>query len=112
MNVRSLLAIGLVTLAAFVGGCGGADCKSLCEDAKACDGADKDLDCADSCADAVKQRDASGCTAEYDKIISCQAAKADVCDTKDTSCDDEGKAYGECFVKFCTDNPDDENCKF
>lgn len=110
MNVRSLLALGLLTLAAFVGGCGGADCTSLCEDGKACDGANQDTDCAASCADSIDRADASGCRAEYDAIVSCGAGLADICDA--SSCADESTKFGECFTKFCTDNPDDEACSF
>ena len=110
MNVRSLLALGLLTLAAFVGGCGGADCTSLCEDYNNCDGVTKNNDCAGTCSDGAADADATGCRGEYDASISCAAGRADICDNTDTSCNDEGTKLFECVVKFCTENPDDKVC--
>lgn len=110
MNVRSLLALGLLSLAVFAGGCGGADCTSLCEDANACEGATENTDCAGTCADALEVADGTSCRSQYDSYVSCAAGRPDICDATDTACNADATSYVNCVVKFCTDNPMDAAC--
>lgn len=99
----------LLECAGSIPGLGGS-CTSLCERANQCDGVTANSDCAGACADSQAQADGAGCSAEWDGIVACSAQRDDICDTTDTSCNDEAQQYVNCFVKFCTDNPDDKIC--
>ena len=89
-------------LSAAVVGCGGADCESLCEDAKSCEGASQSVDCQASCDKTEKLNDAAGCTSQYDDMLSC-ADGADVCDAN--ACKSEAEAYGKCITDYCMKDP-------
>jgi hypothetical protein len=108
---KVILAFGLIGILGALGlGCGGgADCVSSCNAANACDGATKVPDCQKYCDDgeaaAAKINTATGCGAAYDTAASCAYGRADVCDTTDTSCNDEITAYTKCVTDACTKDP-------
>jgi len=49
----------------------------------------------------------AGCSAEFDTLYSCGTG-GDPCDSG--RCSAETSAYTDCFVAFCTDNPDSPAC--
>ena len=100
MNLKKITIVPMLAMALFAVGCG-ADCESLCEDAKDCDDASdevKDADCAKSCEDAQKAVEKAGCEDQYDDLISC-AGGEDVCDPDSDACASESKAFTKCMTE-------------
>jgi len=97
MNLKKITIVPMLAMALFAVGCG-ADCESLCEDAKECDGADKDVDCGKQCDEAEKA--AEGCEDEYDDYVSCVGDLDDICKFDPTEdCKSETEAFGKCLAK-------------
>jgi hypothetical protein len=98
MNLKKITMVPMLAMALFAVGCG-ADCESLCEDAKECDGAEQDVDCAKSCEDAQKAAEDAGCEDEYDDVVSCAGDQDDICKPDADACKSESEAFGKCLAK-------------
>src|SRR5262245_60191597 len=99
MNLKKIMMVPMLALSLFAVGCG-ADCESVCEDAKDCDNASdeaKDVDCAKTCEDGQKAAEKAGCEEEWDDLWSC-AGGEDVCEEDNDACDSEVEAYGKCIA--------------
>lgn len=112
ISFACLMVAGLLTAACGVDP--QADCLNGCEAAKSEGCADPSTDCGDICADAVADYEdargnaiTAGCLAEFDTLYACLTG-APACSTD--PCDTESGAYVDCFVEFCTANPDSEAC--
>lgn len=103
----------VASLAAFtlaLSGCG-ADCESLCEDAKECPGVDTSDDCAKQCQDLEADVETAGCSSEYDDYLSC-FADTDICSETEAQdkCTEEMTKFASCVLAFCLMNPDNGAC--
>jgi len=100
MNFKKLLMIPLFAAMAALTGCGGNDCKSVCEDANDCDGAEK-VDCGKQCDELEKAAKETDCEDEFDDLWDC-AGDEDVCKADSSACSSEASAMVNCVVKYCT----------
>ena len=96
MNLKKFTIVPMLAMALFAVGCG-ADCESVCEDAKECDGADEDADCGKLCEEGQKAAEKAGCEEEWDDFWSCVGGE-DVCEPEDyaKACEAESKAMSKC----------------
>ena len=111
MNLSKMIPVLVLALAGMATACGN-KCKSTCEDAKDCAGADKSTDCDKECDDADKNADTQGCSDQYDDVVSCISDLDDICKfdpTKD--CLSQETALGACSQKYCTAHASDASCK-
>jgi hypothetical protein len=90
----------IVVLAALAVGCG-ADCVSLCEDRKECEGADRDRDCAAWCKGIESDAEEASCEDEWDDLVACESEQDDICRADENACDSETKAYSDCRAEYC-----------
>ncbi len=86
-----------------------ATCIDLCEAGKDCTGADKTVDCAKTCADAVNTADTTGCSSEYSDALSC-ASEQDACSTDPELCKDEKDASTKCILAYCSAHANTDEC--
>jgi len=104
MKTRSVPRLAsMVVLAFLVAGCG-ADCVSLCEDRKECEGADRDQDCADHCEEVVSLVEKASCEDQYDELLSCESEQDDICRSDENACTTESNEYSACLAEYCTDH--------
>jgi hypothetical protein len=101
MTLRKLTIVPMLAMALFAVGCG-ADCESMCEDSKECDGASdelKDRDCAKSCEEGLELAEKAGCEDQYDDLESCMADVDDLCKVDLDTCKAENAALTKCMTE-------------
>jgi hypothetical protein len=98
MNLKKITIVPMLAMALFAVGCG-ADCESLCEDGKECEGADKDTDCGKVCDEAQEEAEKAGCEDQYDDYISCLGDQDDICKIDEDSCKSETEALFKCAAE-------------
>jgi hypothetical protein len=110
--IRSSLCLVVVGLlaAVVVMGCGKPSCTELCEEAEG-RGCNTFVlgtgSCAGDCALAERLADKSGCGAQKDARIDCEAMQEDICEV---GCSAEDSALTSCVTPFCVANPSDPDC--
>jgi hypothetical protein len=109
MNFKNLLLIPALCLLPLVTGCGD-DCKSSCDDAKKCSGANGSADCDKFCDSGSDLSDKAGCKSKWDDVVSCESDQKDVCDTKDTSCQAKEEAWSTCIGTYCAKTENQKVC--
>ena len=100
MNFKKLLMIPLLAAMPAIAGCGGDDCKSVCEDRNDCSGVEKQ-DCDKTCEESDKMAEDMGCKDQYDDVWDC-AGDEDVCKEDSTACAEEVSKWLSCATAYCT----------
>jgi hypothetical protein len=99
-------------------GCG-YSCADMCEDLAECDGSDQNPDdCDPQCEIIERIVEDMGCDEDFDKYVDCVGELDDACDVVDDDpldedepeCADEAADYQECYIDFCTDHPNNDDC--
>lgn len=108
---RVLVAFWVVTAASLSLGCGdddddddggGGSCLAVCEEQNDLCGSDDD--CQSDCQQLEDIASQTGCTNEFNSVLSCIAG-LDACDENGDVC--STAAFEDCADQFCVDNPDD-----
>lgn len=119
MKASSLI-LSVCAALSVLSGCS-TPCESVCASYNSCTIAQRDskVDCATFCdreqqfeQTAAKTR-ADTCKKEFDAHISCwQTNIGDICDAKNTKCEESSAAWTDCMKKFCAvpENVDDQAC--
>jgi hypothetical protein len=66
-------------------------------------------DCASQCTGTPGTMADAGCTDQYDKLISCALAEADVC-TAQSACASQLMAWASCIEPYCKQHATDVTC--
>ncbi len=115
MNLSKMMLVPVFMLAGLATACGD-DCVSSCEDGKECSDAtaeEKAQDCDKFCEDGEKDAETTGCSDQYDDMVSCISDLDDICKFDfEKDCTTESAAYGACFSTYCTAHMDDAACTF
>lgn len=87
-------------------GCKSATCEELCERQNDCEGQEPISDCQAYCDAATKSAADTGCSDEYDALLSCQGT-VDTCsaDTVATLCTAQSAAFLKCTSDACAADP-------
>ncbi len=101
-----IVACASLLLLSWLGGCGGGNCKSMCEEAQKGNCTTIKGDCGEFCDAAESVASKSGCDDKWDEYMSC-VDKGDVCDA---DCDSEESSYGTCAGLYCFAHASDKNC--
>lgn len=98
----------LTACAGDIGVIYGSSCVSLCERAaKECGNSGND--CATSCDQSNQLAQTSGCTSEYNALLTCYGAQSDICNAS-SLCNNESNDFVNCFITFCNNNPSSPGC--
>ena len=81
----------------------GPSCTSVCDEARACPGADT-IVCATYCAKIESLAESAGCSAELATYLECFDGVADKCPSTNTTCEGEVTDFYTCLTPYCADH--------